>query len=90
MMSRPCCTLRLALHLIIALTPFDHSVLTPNEPVSIKTYMLAYAPIEDSDQTAHQRSLIRVFDGRSMDSQGSNVSSGIRTKILIRLCACTG
>ena len=29
-----------------------------NEPVSSKMYTLACAPIEDSDQTAHQRSLI--------------------------------
>ena len=62
MMSRPCSTLSLhadaplcvfALHLI-ALTPLiTFSVLKPNEPVSTKTYKLAYAPIKDSDQTAH-------------------------------------
>ena len=39
-------------------------------------YKLAYAPIEDSDQLAHARSLIRVFNGRSMADQGSNVTSG--------------
>ena len=44
-------------------------------PVTTKTYKLACAPIEDSDQAAHPRSLIRVFDGRSMGSQGYNVSS---------------
>ena len=39
-------------------------------------YKLACALIEDSDQPAHTRRLIRVFDGRSMGSKGSNVSSG--------------
>ena len=33
------------------------------EPVSSKRYKLACAHIEDSDQPAHPRSLIRVFDG---------------------------
>ena len=47
-----------------------------NEPVSNKRYKLACAPIEDSDQTAHPPSLIRVCDGPSMDSQGFNASSG--------------
>ena len=46
------------------------------EPVSGKRYMVACAPIEDSDQSVHARSLIRVFDRSSMGSQGSNVSSG--------------
>ena len=41
-----------------------------------KRYQLAYAHNENSGQTAHQRSLIRVFDWRSMGSPGSNVSSG--------------
>ena len=34
-----------------------------------KGYKLAFALIEDSDR---RRSLIRVFDGRSMDSQRCN------------------
>ena len=38
--------------------------------------MLACAPIEDSDQPAHPRMLIRVFNGRSIGSQGSKDSSG--------------
>ena len=46
------------------------------EPVSSMRYTFAGAYIEDSDQPAHPRSLIRVFDRRSMSSQGSNVSSG--------------
>ena len=33
-----------------------------------KMYKLAFPPIEDSDQPVHRQSLIRVFDGRSMDS----------------------
>ena len=32
-------------------------------------------PIEHTDQPAHPRSLIRIFERRSMGSQGSNVSS---------------
>ena len=39
-------------------------------------FKLAVAPIIDSDQPAHPHSLIRVFDGRSMGSQGIDVSSG--------------
>ena len=32
-----------------------------------KKHKMARAPIEDSDQPAHPRRLISVFDGRSMD-----------------------
>ena len=46
------------------------------------------APIKDSDQTAQMRSLIWVFDGCSMGSQGSNISTK-RILGLIRLCRCT-
>ena len=45
------------------------------EPMSSKRYKLACAPNKDSDQSLHQRSLIRVFDGPSMDIQGLNDSS---------------
>ena len=38
-------------------------------------FTLVYAPIKDSDHPAHPRSLIRVFNGRLSDSQGSNFSS---------------
>ena len=54
------------------------------EPVSSKGYKLASAPIEDSDQSALPRSLIRVFDRCSFCSRELNVSSG-GTKTLIRL-----
>ena len=46
------------------------------EPAISKRYNLACATIEDSDQPARPRRLIRVFNGRSMGSQGSNASSG--------------
>ena len=46
------------------------------QPESSKRYRLECAPIQDSDQIASPRNLIRLFDGRSMDSQWSNVSSG--------------
>ena len=52
------------------------------EPVSSKIYKLACAPIEDSDQTAHLRSLIRVFNERSLGSQASNVSLGGKLRLL--------
>ena len=38
-------------------------------------YKLASAPIEHSHQPAHLHGLIRVFNGRSTCSQGSNISS---------------
>ena len=37
-------------------------------------------PIEDSDQPAHPHILIRVFDGCSVESQRSNISSGKKKK----------
>ena len=46
-----------------------------SEPASSKRYKLACAPMEDSDQPAHPHSLIRVFNGRFMGSQRSNVAS---------------
>ena len=58
------------------------------DPASSKRYLLAYAPIKDSDQTAWTRRLIRIFDGRSMGSKGSSVSSGGKTKTLLRLWGC--
>ena len=54
---------------------------TLTEPVTTNRYKLACFPIEDSDQAAHPRSLIRVFDGRFMGSQGSNVSSGGKLRL---------
>ena len=40
-----------------------------------KTYLWKCAPSEDSDLPAHPRSLIRIFTGRVLDSQGYEVSS---------------
>ena len=51
------------------------------EPVTSKRYKLACALIKYSDQPAHPRSLIRVFDKPSMDSQVSNVSSGGKLRL---------
>ena len=48
--------------------------------MSSKRYRLAYAPIEDSDQPVHLHILIRVINGGSIGSQGSNVSNS-RVKI---------
>ena len=52
------------------------------EPVSSNRYNLACEPIENSSQTAHLRSLIRVFDGHSMGSQGSNISSCRKLRLM--------
>ena len=35
------------------------------------TYLLTFAPSEESDQPAHSRSLIRIFTGHILDSQGA-------------------
>ena len=54
----------------------QENIETLNGLETCKRYMLPCATIEDSDQPARPRSLIRVFDGRSMGSQVSKVSSG--------------
>ena len=55
------------------------------EPQRQKTYLWTCAPSEDSDQTAHSRSLIRIFTGRILDSQGCKVSScGQRRLVRLR------
>ena len=58
-------------------------------PQCQKTYIRTYAPSEDSDQTAHSRSLIRIFTGHSLDSQGCQVSSSEQLT-MIRLCGYAG
>ena len=81
----------LSLRMCISISTFCHVVDEINirvfEPGSNKIYKLAWAPIGHSDQTAHVRSLIKVFGGRSMGSQRSNVSSGGSVR-LIRLYGC--
>ena len=46
-----------------------------NEPQRHETYHRTCAPSGDSDQTAHLRSLIRIFAGRTLDIQRCKVSS---------------
>ena len=60
------------------------------DPRDIISYKIASAPSEDSDQTAHLRSLIRVFARQSVSNQGSQSVFMRRAKSLIRLrgCAC--
>ena len=55
----------------------DHGIneQNSNDPVSSKMYKLASAPIEDSDQPALLRILIRVFDRRSRGSKVSKIWS---------------
>ena len=50
---------------------FNWTMQSLRKPMFSKT--LAYALIEDSDQSAHPRSMIRVCDGRSIDSQESTL-----------------
>ena len=51
-------------------------------------YKLACAPINDSDQTVHLHSLIRVFDGCSVGRLGTNVSScgRLKTEQILQMC----
>ena len=56
-----------------------------DEPESSKRYKLACAPIKDSALPAHLCCLFRVFDRRSLGSQGPNLSSHGKLR-LIRLC----
>ena len=42
---------------------------------------LQVRPRDDSDQLAHPRSLIRIFTGHSVGSQGSKASSSGRRKL---------
>ena len=51
------------------------------EPPHDKTNKMICAPREDSDQPGHPPSLIRVFTGRSKDSQGPQLSSRGQRKL---------
>ena len=55
-----------------------HCATDQNEPHSRETYLRTCAPSEDSDQTAHSRSVIRIFPRRIFDSQ--ECSFVMRTK----------
>ena len=48
----------------------------------IRSHTLPYPPIKDSDQPAHLRSLIRIFDGGYMVGQGPKVSSRGKVSLL--------
>ena len=52
-----------------------------NEPHYQKILLRTCAPSEDSDQTAHPRSLIRIFSGRFWESQGRKVYSCWQRKL---------
>ena len=49
------------------------------------TLLRTRAPSEDSDQTAHSRSLIRIFTGRILDCQWCKVFFQRTTRTVIRL-----
>ena len=51
------------------------------EPPHDKTNKVAYAPGEDSYQSGHQPSLIRVLAVRFMDSLGPKLSSGEQQRL---------
>ena len=57
------------------------------EPQRQETYLHTRAPSEDSDQPAHSRSLIRIFTGRILDSQGYKVFFSCRQRRLCSDCA---
>ena len=68
-----------AVNVLVKTTPLTTSgnlaLVSTCEPQRPKIYLLIYARSEDSDQTAHSRSLIRIFTGRILDSKECNVSS---------------
>ena len=53
-----------------------------NEPQCQKTNLRTNAPSKDSDQSAHSRSLIRIFTGRIFDSQGCKASPWGQRRLL--------
>ena len=55
------------------------------EPQCQKMYLRTCAPNEYSDQPAHSRRLIRIFNGRILDSKGCKVSS-CRQQCLLSVC----
>ena len=57
------------------------------EPQRQKAHLRTCAHSEDSDQTAHSRSLIRTFTGRTLDRQECRIQNFFMrtTKTLIRL-----
>ena len=65
-----------------------HDLLVPTkiqrnmyEQKSQKMYLRTCVPSEDSDQTAHLRSLIRIFTGLILESQGCKASSCIQWRL---------
>ena len=52
-----------------------------NEPVSSKGCKFTCVPMENSDQSVHPHSLIRVLNVRSLGSPGANVSSGGKLRL---------
>ena len=61
-----------------------------NQQLRQKTYFHIWKPSEESDQPGHSHSLIRIFTGRILDSQGCKSSSCGKMKTLIRLRECAG
>ena len=51
------------------------------QQTEVRVGMTLCAAIADSDQPAHPRSLIRVFDGRSVGRQGPYISSGGKLRL---------
>ena len=60
-----------------------------NEPENDKTNKITSATSENSDQSAHPCSLVRVFAWRSLCNQWPNASFCGQRR-LIRLCGCPG
>ena len=70
----------------------SHTALFINEPQHDKTYRVACAPSEDSDQPGYPPSLIRVFAVRMKEAwvHSYPLSTEQRAKTLIRLGGCPG
>ena len=66
---------KLLLHLFNCMSEYEPFSFAGFEQGNSKMCNLESASSEDSDQTAHPRSLIRVFTRRSMDSLNPNDSS---------------
>ena len=76
---------------------FNHHVLTQclaqnvqYEPQHVKTNTMACAPSEDSDQSGHPPSLIRVFVLHSKDSRGPKASLNVQRRLWSDWVGCPG
>ena len=73
----------------MSVADFVHrALLSTYNPQRQKTYLRTCGPSEDSDQPAISRSLIRIFTGHILDSQGCKVSSNGQVRP-VKMNMCT-